>query len=642
MGTDSFRRGLIFISLIFVLVVSTAFISSPVHVADVIIPPPPLPPTTVEVLPGENFTLRHRMVWDEPGVPGYYLVAIYWDYFGDNAWHFTPVSAIAYFDNDGGNLPDPGVALIDATVSTQENGTRFALAVSNAAGNNDDGYFNVDITLRAAGPDGTPHTVTDNHTIYYTIAQSLESFPPYVVTPPPVTVRVLGQGMAVAISPGYQNGSPGTTLSYSVTVTNTGGLEDTYYLTISDDKNWGPSLSENWLENVQPSEDRIVTLNVTVPENAASFDEDTITVSATSVENALVSDSASCVAASVPQEGFSEDFEGETWESLQQQGWKMAWDSPYYTSDVSVENGQLYIDMHVGGWGRSTYVWHDASWTDLSASINFNTIGYWRHSSARVILRASGFPALGGAYPEVNDWVGIAFHMGLEDGSSWILYLFTEDNNGDGNHEHTILKIDTTQPVYYGSWHLVEATVSSNNVKIWVDGTLWADVTDERISLLPPGGIAIASYEADTLVDNIVVNIGVAAFGGLEDLYAVRLEENLDLHQGSKLVVKFYTYSDAFENENVIENFVPPWHVEENEDVPHPQCKPVEKARLDLTTDNTENVISTIARLIVARNTLMDRVVDIYLEWPFASLGGRNALMSEIADMYLQWPFAPP
>jgi len=158
-------------------------------------------------------------------------------------------------------------------------------------------------------------------------------------------------------------------------------------------------------------------------------------------------------------------------------------------------------------------------------------------------------------------------------------------------------------------------------------------------------GIVIASLLAPMLAltnmaEAQVPWIGTAVFS-LENLWAVRLEKNLDIYQGSKLVVKFYTYAGAFEGENVVETFSPPWHVEENEIVPHPQGEPVENAELVLT-DNTGNVISTIA-FTSTRSVLMGRVVDIYIEWPF--LEGywplRDVLNGEITAIYMKWAFAP-
>ena len=130
---------------------------------------------------------------------------------------------------------------------------------------------------------------------------------------------------------------------------------------------------------------------------------------------------------------------------------------------------------------------------------------------------------------------------------------------------------------------------------------------------------------------------GTTAFE-LKNLYTIGLDENLDLRIGSKLVMKFYTYGDAFEGENVVKNFSPPWHVEENESARHPEGIGVKKARLDLTTDNTEEMISTIATFTVTRNDLFGRVMEIKGLWPIASPDERNALFQEIMDIKGQWP----
>lgn len=102
--------------------------------------------------------------------------------------------------------------------------------------------------------------------------------------------------VSVKISPSYASDVPGATLNYTFTVRNMGNVSDNYSLIVSDNAGWNPTLPENLLENVEPSENRIVTLSAAVPENATSFDEDNITVTATSVENSWVSDNASCVA----------------------------------------------------------------------------------------------------------------------------------------------------------------------------------------------------------------------------------------------------------------------------------------------------------------------------------------------------------
>ena len=135
---------------------------------------------------------------------------------------------------------------------------------------------------------------------------------------------------------------------------------------------------------------------------------------------------------------------------------------------------------------------------------------------------------------------------------------------------------------------------------------------------------------------------GTATFG-LENLYAVSLDADLWLGEGSKLVVRFYTYADSYQGENIVWTGTTPDNVSFSKAVPHPQGLHVEKARLDLTTEDTENVISTIATFTVTRSVLMSRLVEIYMEWPFLDEYWplRDVLNGEITAIYLQWPYAP-
>ena len=142
----------------------------------------------------------------------------------------------------------------------------------------------------------------------------------------------------------------------------------------------------------------------------------------------------------------------------------------------------------------------------------------------------------------------------------------------------------------------------------------------------------------ESCIAHAAVWTGTAAFS-LVDLYTVNVEKNLDLNQGSKLVVKFYTYGDAYENENVVETFSPPWHVEENELARHPGPGRVgvKKARLDLTTDDTSNVISTVASFIVRRVDLEARFLDISFYWSMADPAGKLELEAEFMEIPFYW-----
>ncbi len=133
---------------------------------------------------------------------------------------------------------------------------------------------------------------------------------------------------------------------------------------------------------------------------------------------------------------------------------------------------------------------------------------------------------------------------------------------------------------------------------------------------------------------------GTATFSPI-NLYTVNVEKILDLYTGSKLVVKFYNYADTFESENVIENFSPPWHVEENESARHPEGIGVKKARLDLTTGDTDNVLETIASFTVRKIDLETRFMWIPFWWSQAGAAGKLVLETEFLEIPFYWPGAP-
>jgi uncharacterized membrane protein len=101
---------------------------------------------------------------------------------------------------------------------------------------------------------------------------------------------------SISISPEKQSRLRGNTLEYTVTVQNQGWDNMDYSLYVSDNAvpSWGPTLSENLLEDVLPGENRVATLTVTVPENASPCTSDNIVVSAILFDNQSIS--ASCVA----------------------------------------------------------------------------------------------------------------------------------------------------------------------------------------------------------------------------------------------------------------------------------------------------------------------------------------------------------
>ena len=106
-----------------------------------------------------------------------------------------------------------------------------------------------------------------------------------------------GPGVEVSISPTSRDGSPGAALTYTVTVTNTGGVADNYILTRSDNAGWSLSLSPSISLAVGAS--GTATLTVTIPTGAGNNVYDSVTVTATSQTDSSVSDSKSCTAHTV-------------------------------------------------------------------------------------------------------------------------------------------------------------------------------------------------------------------------------------------------------------------------------------------------------------------------------------------------------
>jgi hypothetical protein len=109
--------------------------------------------------------------------------------------------------------------------------------------------------------------------------------------PPPYAVNV-------SISPRSGSGLPGDTLTYSVTVKNTGFLDDNYELTVMDTAGWNPMISTTFV-TLQSGQAGNATLAVSIPENVP-FSVDYITVTATSQSNTDVRNSNEVEAIAFP------------------------------------------------------------------------------------------------------------------------------------------------------------------------------------------------------------------------------------------------------------------------------------------------------------------------------------------------------
>ena len=107
--------------------------------------------------------------------------------------------------------------------------------------------------------------------------------------------RVIVRGVQVVIEPPSQENDNGGTLTYTVTVKNTGNVHENFQLTKGDNTGWTLSLDDNWLL-VLKSENRTTKLTVNIPSNATGCTWDNIWVKATSQDNAAVFDNKSGLA----------------------------------------------------------------------------------------------------------------------------------------------------------------------------------------------------------------------------------------------------------------------------------------------------------------------------------------------------------
>jgi uncharacterized membrane protein len=180
---------------------------------------------------------------------------------------------------------------LQSTISVPENSSRTAtLTVTIPATAENNTIDNITIIARSR----TDNTIENRASC---IAHALVTAPPQVY------------GVQVSISPSEDNGQPGETLTFTVTVTNTGEVTDTYDLTASDDAVWGAQLDENVL-TILASGNTTVTVSVTVPSGASDGDSTMITVTATSRGDPTKSDSATCTATATtaPPPPPSHDF----------------------------------------------------------------------------------------------------------------------------------------------------------------------------------------------------------------------------------------------------------------------------------------------------------------------------------------------
>jgi len=147
-------------------------------------------------------------------------------------------------------------------------------------------FENRTATLRVTVPSNTPYCTEDNITVTATGTGVSDNAS---CTGHAAVLR----RVEVVISPARNSALPGGTLSYTVTVTNTGNIWDNYSLAASDTRGWSPTVLPSTLALAMGQSDN-ATLSVTVS-SVPPCTEDNVTVTVTSLTD-TVSDNDSCIA----------------------------------------------------------------------------------------------------------------------------------------------------------------------------------------------------------------------------------------------------------------------------------------------------------------------------------------------------------
>ncbi|KXB07091.1 hypothetical protein AKJ54_00760 [candidate division MSBL1 archaeon SCGC-AAA382K21] len=198
-----------------------------------------------------------------------------------------------------------------------------------------------------------------------TITGSVSHLTPFAPMGPPSAANV-----DVSISPNERETVVGETLTYDVTVVNTGSDVDNFDLTLSDDAGWNPSLETALLEGVSAGESRVVTLSVTIPSGAEPCTRDNITVVATSQVDNEASDNDTCVAHAIASKPLAPDPEG-LWAGQADWGERFIWENE---DAVGYPSSHYWASLDVGV-GLNPYDPYKQDWTGSGAA-TFNVRAY--------------------------------------------------------------------------------------------------------------------------------------------------------------------------------------------------------------------------------------------------------------------------
>jgi uncharacterized membrane protein len=188
--------------------------------------------------------------------------------------------------NNTGNAKDNFGLTVSDNSSWSPNVSPTSLVLAASSGGN--------ATLSVTIPPGAIGGTVDNISVTATSRHDNTKSDNKTVTAKVIVVR----GVSVSISPNYENGENGATLTYTVTVSNTGNVSDNYGLIVIDNAGWSPTVSPTPL-TITGKTNGTATLTVVVPTNAIPDTIDSITVTAISQFDNTISDNAGCTAQAV-------------------------------------------------------------------------------------------------------------------------------------------------------------------------------------------------------------------------------------------------------------------------------------------------------------------------------------------------------
>jgi uncharacterized repeat protein (TIGR01451 family) len=553
-------------------------------------------------------------------------------------------------------------------------------------------------------PENAAISTRDNITVTATSTENAE-----VRAENSCIAHVSERGVEVTITPTYQENQPGGTLTFNVIVKNTGVLDDNYVLIVTDNLGWGPIVSPTLLV-VPAGENRIATLDVTVPITAPPSTTDNIRVTATSQADNAISASDTCLARAVGPKteiltiiypiadvyAFGEFGTGYSRSQLKfdisnippgsnilsAKLWLYRLAAENWDGNITLNR----VDNQV--WGETItanefdaqtltneenqtgkFMSHGWDYLDVLNQLNVDYGAGYAHASFRLrwVNDDMSKPSIGiddGRFLLINseaDKLSIVFSSSEYDGiDPYLEIIYIPPYAVSVSISPSYQSGSPEEVLSYTVTVLNTGNLDDNYILEVSDNAGWgptiAPVTLEVIS--GTMGEAILSIivpenAAPSTSDNVIVRVvstgdpvvsasvscvahRVKAEFSLVTVYKVTLDLDVYLVNGSRLVVKFYTYAGVYQAESMIWSGSTPVHVVMLKNVPHPENEVVGRATLVLT-DDEGNVIRTIGSFTLTKNALFIRIMAIKGEWPLPG-ADPDALFQEIMDIKAQWP----